>query len=74
MSTNALSKAIAICGSQGALAEKVGCKQQTVSHWLNKSKRVPAEFVLLIEKATNGAVKRHELRPDIFASPKRKVA
>jgi DNA-binding transcriptional regulator YdaS (Cro superfamily) len=31
---------------------------------VHKSKRVPAEYVLLVEKATG--VSRHKLRPDLY--------
>jgi DNA-binding transcriptional regulator YdaS (Cro superfamily) len=66
-SSSALGKAIEICGSQAALAAKIGVKQQVISFWLKKSKiGVAAEFVLPIERATFGAVSRHELRPDIY--------
>lgn len=64
--TSPLAKAIDHCGSQAALAAKIGVKQQSVSLWLTKSKPVPAEYVLPIERATSGSVSRHELRPDIY--------
>lgn len=53
-------------GSQEALAERIGTRQQTVSWWLNESGKVPAEFVLKVEAATNREVTRHQLRPDIY--------
>jgi DNA-binding transcriptional regulator YdaS (Cro superfamily) len=63
-STKALEEAIRIAGSQSALARLVGVKQAHVWNWLYRDKRVPAEYVLLIEKATG--VSRHLLRPDIY--------
>lgn len=57
-------KAINHFGSQSKLARMVGAKQQNIHWWLYS--RVPAEFVLIIEKATNGLVTRHELRPDLY--------
>ena len=62
----ALSRAIEKLGGQSALARACGVKQGHVWHWLNKSRSVPANYVLAIEAATGGAVTRHELRPDIF--------
>lgn len=59
-----LQRALAISGGQVALAKKIGAKQQHISWWLNKSKRVPAERVLAIEQATG--ISRYELRPDVF--------
>ncbi len=61
-----LQKAISHLGGQSALGRALGIKQQIVWGWLHKSKRVPAEFAIPIEKATDGHVNRHELRPDIY--------
>ena len=61
-----LKKAVAISGGQAALARLLGLKQQHISWWINKSKRVPAEHVIAIERAVGGAVTRHDLRPDVF--------
>ncbi len=63
---NALEAAVAIVGGQSSLARLLGVSQPNVWHWLNKSDRVPAEYVLPIESATGGRVSRHDLRPDIF--------
>lgn len=61
----ALERAIQQVGGQSALARAIGVKQGHVWQWLNKT-RVPAEYVLRIESATEGRVSRHELRPDIY--------
>jgi DNA-binding transcriptional regulator YdaS (Cro superfamily) len=37
-----------------------------VWNWINRDRKVPAEFVLAIERATGGRVTRHQLRPDIY--------
>ena len=67
MSKLFLQKAIDFAGSQAKLAEKIGVNQQLVSYWLHGAVNgVPPRFALLIEKATDGAVKRAELRPDIW--------
>lgn len=57
-----LSKAIKAAGGVAALARAIGVTTQAVSQW----QRVPAERVLQVVKATNGAVTCHELRPDVF--------
>jgi TorA maturation chaperone TorD/DNA-binding transcriptional regulator YdaS (Cro superfamily) len=67
--TEALTKAIAIVGGQTQLARLLGVKQANVWHWLNKAGRVPGEYVLAIEKATGGQVRRHDLRPDLYPDP-----
>lgn len=60
----ALSEAIEFLGSQSALARLLGITQQSVSHWVQRRKPLPAEHVLAVEAATG--VSRHELRPDIY--------
>ena len=49
--------------SQADFGRKLGVSQAAVSQWLRK---VPAERVLAIERATDGKVTRHELRPDLY--------
>tara|TARA_Y100000746_G_scaffold4264_1_gene3890 strand:- start:18 stop:269 length:252 start_codon:yes stop_codon:yes gene_type:complete len=61
-----LRRAIDLVGGQSALARAINSKQQNVWFWLNKSGRVPAEFVLPIEQATQGQITRSQLRPDIY--------
>jgi DNA-binding transcriptional regulator YdaS (Cro superfamily) len=50
--------------TQTELAGKLGLTQGAISQWLRK--RVPADRVLAIERATGGKVTRHELRPDLY--------
>ena len=69
-----LSAYLDLPGNTGtALAKKLGVAHPQVYRWASGT-RVPAERVLDIERATNGAVKRHELRPDLYppeeAAPK----
>jgi len=59
-----LKRAIAISGSQTALAKNIGVSQQRLNNWLHRDKRIPAELVLPIERATG--VSRHDLRPDLY--------
>ena len=72
MSTAPLERAVSLAGSQSALAQAASnvdpdcrIKQQHISYWLRKG-RLPAEHCSVIEAAVNGAVTKHELRPDIF--------
>ena len=51
-------------GGQVALANVCGVKYQSVQRWIKHG--LPAERVLCVEKATNGGVTRHELRPDLY--------
>jgi DNA-binding transcriptional regulator YdaS (Cro superfamily) len=71
MSDIHLQRAVRIAGGQSALARACGkgCKQQHVWNWIHRDHKVPAEFVLAIERATGGRVSRHQLRPDIYPLP-----
>lgn len=59
-----IQKAIEILGSQAALARACGVTQPAVFRWLN-GRRVKADHVMSIVKATSGHVKPHEIRPDL---------
>ena len=62
----ALEKAVELAGGQTALARAVDVKQGHIWWWLNRSGKAPAEKCIDIERATAGAVTRHELRPDVY--------
>lgn len=59
-----LDRAIEIAGSQSALARFCGVAQTAVSAWRVR-KSIPAEYCPAIERATSGAVRCEELRPDV---------
>src|SRR5262245_21591175 len=65
MRDNALEKAIIQAGGVAALARAINVTPQAISQW----ERVPAERALAVEKATEGRVPRHELRPDLYPAP-----
>lgn len=52
-------------GSQSDLARKLGVSPQFVQKMVNK-KPVPPKRAIQIEKLSNGALTRAEIRPDIF--------
>lgn len=58
-----------LLGSQTALAKAAGVTQPAVFKWLAGSSRPNFLSALAIERATNGAVTRHDLRPDIYPNP-----
>jgi hypothetical protein len=60
----ALQRIVEIAGSQSAAARGLGVPQPTFWKWLQSSKRLPAEYVLLAEELFG--VSRHDLRPDIY--------
>lgn len=63
--------------TQRKLAERIGVTQSAVSQWLqwldgglhDNASRITGERALEIEQATDGAVTRAELRPDLFGEP-----
>lgn len=52
--------------SQSELAERLGVTPSLISQWISGHRPIAAEQAIPIEKATDGAVKRHETRPDIY--------
>jgi DNA-binding transcriptional regulator YdaS (Cro superfamily) len=66
-----IDRVIAAIGGQMALARLLGISQAMVSHWVTGRKAITPERAVQIEQATAGAVRRHELRPDIFEAPTR---
>ncbi|WP_353057817.1 YdaS family helix-turn-helix protein [Devosia sp. YIM 151766] len=46
----------------------MGCSQQQIAYLL-KASNITAEMAIAVDTATDGAVSRHQLRPDIFPSP-----
>lgn len=64
----ALERALQIFKTQKALADAIGLSQQGVSYLLKRAPTISAEVAVAIERATNGQVRREELRPDIFGN------
>lgn len=57
-------RAIRLLGGPVRTAERLGVERyQTVQSWARN--RVPAEYCPLIERATEGAVRCEDLRPDV---------
>lgn len=69
----ALKRAVEILGGQTALAKVCGGKvrQQHVYNWINRDKKLPAQYAIKVQSATNekGAViTASQLCPDVFVS------
>lgn len=62
---DALEKAVKILGSQAAIAAICGVSKGAVNQWKDEGRRIPAEHCPLIERATSGAVRCEDLRPDV---------
>lgn len=52
--------------NQTDLASALNVSPQAVNEVFRKGKRVPAEWCVRLERATEGKVKRHDLRPDLY--------
>lgn len=63
-SMKALDDAIDMAGGVGALAAQIGVAPSAPSMW-RKRRRVPADQCPAIERATKGAVRCEDLRPDV---------
>ena len=60
-------RAIEIAGGLGCLAVLLGVKSPSVHEWKTGKRSIPIERCVQIERATNGAVTRKDLRPDDWA-------
>jgi DNA-binding transcriptional regulator YdaS (Cro superfamily) len=55
-------EAAEVVGGIGKLADALGIARQNLNRW----DKVPAERVIPIERATQGRIPRHRIRPDLF--------
>jgi len=62
--SDALNRAIELCGGQTGLARKIGKTQAHISVWLSRG-RVPPDIAVRIEKVTDGAVRCEDLHPAV---------
>lgn len=60
----ALQRAIDLLKGPNALASAIGVSTSAPHMW-KKRQRVPAEYCPAIERATSGAVRCEDLRPDV---------
>jgi DNA-binding transcriptional regulator YdaS (Cro superfamily) len=65
MNEKPIEKACRAVGSQSALAAALGVARPTVNQWVFAKRPIPAERCIDIERATGGAVRCEDLRPDI---------
>jgi len=63
METEAFKRVVEIVGSKAEIARQCGVSGQHIQKWKSQ---VPAVHVIKLEKLTGGAVRREELRPDVF--------
>jgi len=52
-------------GNQSRLSKAAGIPAPMLSQWASGERQIPAERCPAIERATNGAVRCEDLRPDV---------
>ena len=57
-------QACELLGSQAALARAIGASPALVWQWIKGVRPVPLQYCTAIDRATDGAVSRRDLRPD----------
>lgn len=65
-----IEQAVTQHGSQAKLAAAAGVSQQQIAYLL-KASSISVEMAVKIDKATGGAVSKHDLRPDFFGERER---
>lgn len=63
--SNKIKHACFLLGGVSALARKICVSVPTVSQWVSGARPIPAERCIEIDKATGGAVRCEDLRPDV---------
>ncbi len=63
--TALIQAAIAVAGSEAKLGKLAGFSQNAIWH-AKRNGRCSAELAVGIERATNGAIDRSRLRPDLY--------
>jgi len=62
---NAISRAIELIGGPSRTAALLSVTPQAVCFWRDGKRSLPAEHCPTIERATGGAVRCEDLRPDV---------
>ena len=65
MNNEALSRWVKTIGAKKA-AELCGVREPAIYHWLRGTRQITAERAVQIEEVTRGALRREDLRPDLF--------
>lgn len=52
--------------TQTEFARRLGVSSAAVSQWVNKARKISPRKAKLIEEATDGAIKRGDLLPEVF--------
>ena len=69
-----IERAVEALGGMSELAQAICVTRPLVYQWVKRLRPVAAKHCLPIESATNGAVTRYELRPDVFGEAPEKAA
>lgn len=66
MDTQTICNAIRHVGGQAEMARRIDVPVAMVWQWSKGLRPIPSKHCIPIERATNGAVTRYDLRPDVF--------
>ncbi len=64
--SKAMRKAVELIGGNVKVARCLGVHPSFISQLATGHRLVPCKYVQIIENATQGAVTRYDLRPDVF--------
>lgn len=57
---------VRLAGGQAELARRCQTSQPRIWQCVHRNLRVPADLVIPLERAVQGQVTRHQLRPDLY--------
>ncbi|MNJ71009.1 hypothetical protein D3C77_675080 [compost metagenome] len=57
---------VRLAGGQAELARRCNTSQPRIWQCVHRNQRVPADLVIPFERAVDGQVTRHQLRPDLY--------
>lgn len=70
ISRHAVTYAVNRVGGQQALGKLIGVSQPSIHCWISGEFIISGEYAIPVEKATDGKVTRHQLRPDLYPEEK----
>lgn len=66
--------AIRLCGpTRECLGKLIGASAKRITYWLNSGKKIPLEYAVKIEHATQGRVTRFQLAPYLDKQSKKAI-
>jgi DNA-binding transcriptional regulator YdaS (Cro superfamily) len=60
---NAMAQVVEVCGGPTKVAAALGVSAQAVCFWRDGKRRLPVEYIPVLEQLSAGVVRRWDLRP-----------